>query len=228
MWPKEIWNALRALDPEKHQYLELTAEAVCVRVWPRPRVEAEPVQLVCLQAKLDGREAWLGRVREGESFELEGAKVPPHLEVPITWASSTLSTFLQGGRWPRHFPWHDPQGWAPQGSWHADDFTFASTGALGSDEAKRGWVAGLHARLETLVGTAEDRRAAVAIAVAELRRLGHDLWSWDDDGDSELWGHDYMRATVGRGLRLFARYRPEPALGVSFGGARAGTIDDDE
>ncbi len=118
---------------------------------------------------------------------------------------------------PRHFPWHDPQGWAPQGSWRADAFSFASTGALASDEAKRGWVAGLHAQLEGLVEPAEDRRAAVAIAVAELRRLGHDLWSWDDDGDSELWRHDYMRATVGRGLRLFARYQPERTLGVSFG-----------
>jgi hypothetical protein len=37
-----------------------------------------------------------------------------------------------------------------------------------------------------------------------------------------------MRATVGRGLRLYARYQPELALGVRFGAARAGTIDDDE
>lgn len=228
LWPKEIWNALRSLDPAQHQYLELAAEGVHVRVWPRPKVEGEPVPLVCLQARLDGREAWLGREHPGPSFALDGRTVPPHLEVPITWASSTLSTFLQGGKWPRHFPWHEAESWRPEGPWRADEHSFAAAAALGNDDARGAWVVGLLARLQALVGEAKEQRSAFATAIAELRRLGHDLWSWDDDGESELWGHDYMRATVGRGLRLYARYQPELTLGVRFGAARAGTIDDDE
>jgi hypothetical protein len=227
-WPKEIWNALRALDPERHRYLELVAESVQVRVWPRPRIEGEPVPLVCLQAQLDGREAWLGREHAARGFQLDGQPMPPHLEVPITWASSTLSTFLQGGKWPRHFPWHEPGSWQPQGEWRADEHSYALAAALPDDEARLGWVGELHAKLIALVAEDQEPRAAFATAIAELRRLGHDLWSWDDDGESELWGHDYMRATVGRGLRLCARYQPELELGVRFGAARAGSIDDDE
>jgi hypothetical protein len=33
--------------------------------------------------------------------------------------------------------------------------------------------------------------------VDELKTLGHDLWSWDSDGENvETWGGDYMRPAV--------------------------------
>lgn len=36
-------------------------------------------------------------------------------------------------------------------------------------------------------------------SVRELQTMGHDLWSWDVD---EVWGHDYMTARPGAGLRI--------------------------
>ena len=42
------------------------------------------------------------------------------------------------------------------------------------------------------------------LVVDELRALGHDLWSWDSDGENETWGGDYMHPeTAGRLLVMF-------------------------
>ena len=42
------------------------------------------------------------------------------------------------------------------------------------------------------------------LIVDELRALGHDLWSWDSDGENETWGGDYMHPeTAGRLLVMF-------------------------
>ena len=42
------------------------------------------------------------------------------------------------------------------------------------------------------------------LVVDELRALGHDLWSWDNDGENETWGGDYMHPeTAGRLLVMF-------------------------
>ncbi len=50
-------------------------------------------------------------------------------------------------------------------------------------------------------------------AVDALRRLGHDLWSWDDFGDHSIWGWDYVTVRPGAGLKIAASYAPlEPSI----------------
>ncbi|MBK8234460.1 MAG: hypothetical protein IPK74_02785 [Deltaproteobacteria bacterium] len=44
--------------------------------------------------------------------------------------------------------------------------------------------------------------AVLEVAVADLRALGHDLWSWDPD---RVWGPDYVTRRVGAGMMLSLR-----------------------
>ncbi len=41
---------------------------------------------------------------------------------------------------------------------------------------------------------------AVLRSIEELRLLGHDLWSYDEDFDRQVWGADYRKRRPGAGL----------------------------
>jgi hypothetical protein len=225
MRPAELWALLQELDPDRHRHVELELVALRVRVWPRKR-EGETGSLVCLRAQDAARTAWLGQSHEGPSFELEGRILPARLEVPITWASNALGFFVQGVRWPRYLPWHDDERWLPEGPWRGDRFSFASMITSADEHERERWVDGLYEELERNVCGGSEPRRAFAEVIGELRRVGHDLWSWDNDGDGEIWGHDYMRAAPGQGLVLEVRYEPEVAVGVRFGGLARGVASE--
>jgi len=65
----------------------------------------------------------------------------------------------------------------------------------------------LEAAISRRVGAASSPEAFMRECrrvIDELRALGHDLWSWDSDGESETWGGDYMHPeTAGRLLVMF-------------------------
>ncbi|PTX58975.1 hypothetical protein C8N46_11144 [Kordia periserrulae] len=42
----------------------------------------------------------------------------------------------------------------------------------------------------------------VDIIITSLKNIGHDLWSHDYDGDSHLWGWDYMRMETAGFLQI--------------------------
>jgi len=51
--------------------------------------------------------------------------------------------------------------------------------------------------------------------IESLRRIGHDLWSWDYDGETELWGGDYQKPdSCGK---LILRFNPEIKVKVEWG-----------
>lgn len=56
----------------------------------------------------------------------------------------------------------------------------------------------LRQQLEKRMAEHPDPRSALSSSVEELKRLGHDLWSWADDA----WGHDYMTSRPGAGLYI--------------------------
>jgi len=79
------------------------------------------------------------------------------------------------------------------------------------------------ARLATVLAARfrESPHPATAFvsAMKELKALGHDLWSWDED----LWGSDYMTKRAGAGLRIQRLTNderdeplPEPRLVIEF------------
>ena len=45
---------------------------------------------------------------------------------------------------------------------------------------------------------ASDVRAEARALVAELRAVGHDLFSWDESTECETWGDDYVRPRTAR------------------------------
>ena len=51
--------------------------------------------------------------------------------------------------------------------------------------------------------------AQVRALVEELRALGHDLWSYDEDDDFEIWGPDYQRPS---GAGLVVTFRTNSVL----------------
>jgi hypothetical protein len=55
----------------------------------------------------------------------------------------------------------------------------------------------------------DDFWKETSVIVAELKKAGHDIWSWDWDGkQSHLWGWDYMRPDTAGKLQIeftFAR-----------------------
>ena len=43
---------------------------------------------------------------------------------------------------------------------------------------------------------ADDFEEEISRIVASLREQGHDLWSWDESDDFQIWGPDYTKAHV--------------------------------
>lgn len=64
----------------------------------------------------------------------------------------------------------------------------------------------LSERLTVWLDACPDPGAAWMKAIEALRALGHDLWSWDDDGDAAIWSYDYVTKRPGAGLKITALY----------------------
>lgn len=211
--PKELIALVDSLDPNLDHHLELEGFDVSLRAWP---CQTENDGLCALlSARRDDDRLWLGRVRDGAVHEVEGRQLPAHLVVPMGWVSSAIQSFVQGVEWPWHLPWHDDRVFKPVGTWRADAFSFERLANAGEDLREQ--LESLRGELLRMVVENHEPWRAFAETVAELRRLGHDLWSWDHRGDSEQWGHDYMRAAPGQGLRLEVRYEPDVLVGLSYG-----------
>jgi len=82
--------------------------------------------------------------------------------------------------------------------------------ALPSD-ARASALARLRAHIDDrLAGALEpsDFRRETEAIIAELRAVGHDLWSHDYDGEGRhLWGWDYMRSNQAGRLQIQFNFR---------------------
>jgi hypothetical protein len=81
----------------------------------------------------------------------------------------------------------------------------------------------LSALLTQRLRAAVDPAAEEKLIVADLRSLGHDLWSFDDNGDGGAWCADWTRPAPGPTLVLETTLGVDPesdveaAARVSFG-----------
>lgn len=77
-------------------------------------------------------------------------------------------------------------------------------------------------RLATAISrtlTAAERfHAAVATVVADLRAVGHDLWSYDEEDEFEVWGPDYARPS---GPGILITFRAEGSAEVTWSSSAA-------
>lgn len=208
--PSGLDAAVMALSPARDLVLSLRGAHP---VGGRYELSVTPVRddgmVVCFRQDCVVR--WLAR-GDDETPIADGDGHPAKLLVPRTWASSALRLAVLTAELPRTLPWHDAR--------------FASLGALPLDEVSFArCVADPHACVVVLarriaahvVGSADPESAADDV-IAELRRVGHDLWSLDAGADQEIWGSDYMRVADGQGLYLEFGTR---GVCVQFGDARA-------
>jgi hypothetical protein len=155
---------------------------------------------------------WLGRGSD-ETPLADGDGFPAKVLVPRTWASSALLLATLSGELPRTLPWHDAK-FSSLGTLSLDEVSFARCSA-----DPQACVAVMAARIAThLAGSAEPERAFEDV-IAELRRVGHDLWSFDQADDlGGIWCRDYMRQAEGQGLILEFGWR---SVRARFGDATA-------
>lgn len=182
-----------------------------LRVWPIPaRASERPADLViALTSRSRANTRWAGVAQDGPAIQLpdaESAKLPRRLAVPSDWIATILHSMRSSNEHLlRYIPWHDDSSFAPIRSWSADEFHHASFLAAPANQRrellKRLWTSMTGQLPEA------DPSATMAEMIAELRRCGHDLWSWDYDGACDTWGYDYMRQ-----VETDAAERPELSL----------------
>jgi len=51
--------------------------------------------------------------------------------------------------------------------------------------------------------------------IESLRSIGHDLWSWDYDGETELWGGNYQKPELCG--KLIIKFNPSFKVKVEWG-----------
>lgn len=192
-----IFASLKDFHPVHHRRLTLRCGSIIASAWPCTHV-ADALGTACLRVELDGETRWLGRVRESGTFTIEGVVVPRTVEVPVTWVSSVLPQFVRSSQWPTQFPWYAGAPLGPLNMWCGESYSFAK---LKSALNPVSLLDALRVELREHL-SADPTPAAADELIAELRRVGHDLWSWDTDGDWRQWGADYMRSAEGTGLRL--------------------------
>ena len=77
---------------------------------------------------------------------------------------------------------------------------------LRSGKARAALCEELAQHLSQRLRGAADFHRAVKSLVSELRLLGHDLWSFDEDDDFEIWCPDYVNPT---GPGIMVTFRPD-------------------
>lgn len=78
-------------------------------------------------------------------------------------------------------------------------FDFQSFEAL-SSAGRQSRARELAVYLSERLREADDFDDEVGRLIGSLRSQGHDLWSWDESDDFQLWGPDYQNRDVIRGL----------------------------
>lgn len=73
----------------------------------------------------------------------------------------------------------------------------------GDDRLER--LAELEQHLTDRLRPADDFDREVDSIVRSLREVGHDLWSWDCDDDSQIWGPDYRNRPTLMGIIIHFR-----------------------
>jgi hypothetical protein len=99
----------------------------------------------------------------------------------------------------------DPAAPKPAPSPLSTDVSFAAFATAADPEAL---CASLAAILSERLRASTDPSATFLTSMNELRALGHDLWSWDED---RVWGHDYVTARTGAGLIVTRSGDDEPS-----------------
>ena len=79
----------------------------------------------------------------------------------------------------------------PSGELRMEEYTKASFDAL-DDAGKPMLATDLASKLEERLSHAPEFHTGVRVIVDELRRLGHDLWSFDESDDREVWCPNYL------------------------------------
>jgi hypothetical protein len=97
-------------------------------------------------------------------------------------------------------------------------FTRAAFEAAGTEE-RDALCARLAAELSSTLAGERRFHDAVAAAVAELREGGHDLWSYDENDEFEVWGPNYVSPS---GPGLLITFRASGPTEVSWSPHTAG------
>lgn len=210
----------RDLDPAAHRCVVLERPQLRALAWPI-RHAPQGLGSACLRVERGDSRQWLGRALRGPELHVEEQTLPACVEVPVTWVAGALTWLDQRGETSPFFPWYEDGSFAPTGPWRADAFAFEALAAAGDDLAER--LAELRAQLVQRMRAAAEPWRAMALSLAELRRLGHDLWSLDVEIGGGTWGGDYMRPAPGRGLWLRFGHEGAPWVDLSFGGV---TLED--
>lgn len=202
--PKTLHDLVSALDPALHSALELSSHDQRATVWPVTHAEGG-LGTVVTRLEHAGTVRWLGQAAVGPDVVVGGATRPAHAVVPASWAASFLSALVMPGEAQpllAYLPWHDAS-FAPMGAWRATHASHASLCAA-PDRTVR-----LRALAEEIRGVlqAVGLEVGKGPVIAELRRVGHDLWHHEYDGEVDTWAWDYMRVAPGRGLHLAVRHR---------------------
>ena len=134
----------------------------------------------------------------------------------MTWASNALDSFLDGKAFRSSLSWHD-EGFTPLGPWRAEAFAFERLSSSGAGAA--GLLRGLREELLRLLRTASPPGELFSALVAELRRVGHDLWCVSVESNGEGRGRDYMRAAEWQGLFLAFEWGPPIDVVIQFADA---------
>ena len=106
-------------------------------------------------------------------------------------------------------PWCLPrydERFEPLGAWRAEAFGFQVLSAAGP-RVKPLLVELRDEVLHALRSTSLPEDVFYTL-IAELRRVGHDLWSVEAKSNGECWSSDYMRWAEGRGLYLDFNWGP--------------------
>ena len=213
--PYEIFNALQRFRPGDHRCVELRWCGFDATAWPR-RYADNALGTACLRVTHGGETRWLGRLASAEPFAVDGQQMPSVVEVPVTWVSSVLQVLVSADDWPADFPWYGGSPLAPLHVWSGDAYAFRLLEAAWP-WTRRKHLASLRGELLDLMTDGPQHEMAMAKALAELRRVGHDLWSLDYDEVVEYWGGDYMRPAEGQGLWLWIPHEDPSWFDLGWG-----------
>jgi hypothetical protein len=154
-----------------------------------------------------GVRRWLARGND-QTPMADGDGLPSKLLVPHTWASTVLDHAIRNAEPVRTLPWHDTR-FVSLGPIVLEEVSFAR---CQSDPERS--VMRMASLVQAHLSRSDDVERAADEVIAELRRVGHDLWSFD--GEHGLWCADYTRVVEGQGLTLSLG-----SVRVDFGAASA-------
>jgi hypothetical protein len=94
------------------------------------------------------------------------------------------------------------------------DARFSYEGMLGASESRQ-LLEDLEAELTRRLQDANDPAKEALDAIHELRKLGHDLWSFDESDDFQIWCGDWVSPKHPYELIVTFSYRDDEPRSVS-------------